>query len=125
MTDRELYEMALDVSKKAYAPYSNYGVGAVLVCDDGTLYTGFNIENASFGATVCAERVALFKAVSEGRRKFTAIAVASAREENCSPCGICRQTLSEFAPELLVIYKWKDGIVKRPLNEILSDSFVM
>jgi cytidine deaminase len=125
MTDRELYEMALDVSKKAYAPYSNYGVGAVLVCDDGTLYTGFNIENASFGATVCAERVALFKAVSEGRRKFTAIAVASEREENCSPCGICRQTISEFAPELLVIYKWKDEIVKRPLNEILFDSFVM
>ena len=67
MTDRELYEMALEVSQNAYAPYSNYFVGAVLVCDDGTLYTGFNIENASFGATVCAERVALFKAVSEGK----------------------------------------------------------
>ena len=125
MTDRELYEMALEVSQNAYAPYSNYFVGAVLVCDDGTLYTGFNIENASFRATVCAERVALFKAVSEGKRKFTAIAVASAREENCSPCGICRQTLSEFAPDLSVIYKWKGEVVKRQLNEMLSDSFVM
>lgn len=125
MSDRELYEMALEVSKNAYAPYSNYHVGAVLVCDDGTLYTGFNIENASFGATVCAERVALFKAVSEGKRNFSVIAVASGREENCSPCGICRQTLSEFAPDLSVIYKWNDEIVKRPLGEILADSFVM
>mgnify|MGYP000664821072 CR=1 FL=1 len=79
MTDRELYEMALEVSQNAYAPYSNYFVGAVLVCDDGTLFTGFNIENASFSPTICAERTAFFKAIYDGHRDFTAIAVCGGK----------------------------------------------
>ena len=82
----------------AYTPYSHFRVGACLVCEDGSVYTGCNIENASYGVTICAERVALFKAVSEGKRTFSLLALTSDSEEITYPCGICRQALGEFCP---------------------------
>lgn len=103
MTDRELVSAALEAMKNAYAPYSRCHVGAALLCEDGSVYTGCNVENASFGATNCAERTAVFKAVSEGKRRFTAVAVVGGKNgkvtETFPPCGICRQVLSEFAAE--------------------------
>lgn len=100
---RELVEQALRARQRAYAPYSKFLVGAALLCADGSVYTGCNIECASYGGTNCAERTALFKAVSEGHRNFTMLAVAGGyaqEEENslkcCPPCGICRQVLAEF-----------------------------
>lgn len=97
----ELFEMAVKARQAAYMPYSHFAVGAALLCADGTVYTGSNIENAAFTPTVCAERVAFFKAVSEGRRDFAAIAVAGgkegdAAEGNLAPCGVCRQVMMEF-----------------------------
>jgi cytidine deaminase len=96
-----LLDMAVKARKTSYMPYSHFSVGAALLCADGTVYTGSNIENASFTPTVCAERVAVFKAVSEGKRDFTAIAVAAGKadeepDELIAPCGVCRQVLMEF-----------------------------
>ena len=100
MTDKELCIAAISAMKNSYSPYSGYKVGAALLCDDETLYTGCNIENASFSPTVCAERVAIFKAISEGKTNFTKIAVAGGKDGNVvgefQPCGVCRQVLSEF-----------------------------
>ena len=101
MEFQELICKALEARQKAYAPYSGFMVGAALLCKDGRIFTGCNIENASYGATNCAERTAFFKAVSEGNREFTAIAIAGGRREAqsleyCAPCGICRQVMSEF-----------------------------
>lgn len=101
MDDKTLFSRALEARAQAYAPYSHFTVGAALLCADGTVYTGCNIENAAFSPTVCAERVAFFKAVSEGRREFTAIAIAGAQEgaapdSPCAPCGVCRQVMAEF-----------------------------
>lgn len=101
MDYRELLDSAETVRQSAYAPYSHFAVGAALLCADGTVYTGSNIENASFTPTVCAERVAVFKAVSEGKRDFSAIAVAAGKEglppdTLIAPCGVCRQVLMEF-----------------------------
>ena len=101
MEFQELICKALEVRQKAYAPYSDFMVGAALLCKDGRIFTGCNIENASYGATNCAERTAFFKAVSEGYREFTAIAIAGGDREAqnlkyCAPCGICRQVMSEF-----------------------------
>lgn len=103
MTDEMLIEAAKRAREKAYVPYSTFPVGAALITEDGTLFTGCNIENASFGLTNCAERTAIFKAVSEGHRKFTAIAVVADTPEACSPCGACRQVMSEFGPDARVI----------------------
>ena len=99
MEDRELVKLAAETRKKAYAPYSGFRVGAALFTGSGRVYTGVNIENASYGATVCAERTAVIKAVSEGENKIEAIAIASDSEEIVFPCGICRQVLSEFGDE--------------------------
>lgn len=103
MNRETLIRAALDARKTAYAPYSHYRVGAALLTQEGEIITGCNIENASYGATNCAERTAVFRAVSAGRRCFTAIAIAGGTEEEPSgyayPCGICRQVLSEFAAE--------------------------
>ena len=95
--------LAQQAMQYAYAPYSNFHVGACLVCQDGSVYTGCNIENASYGATVCAERTALFKAVSEGKRHFTLLAITSDSQSYTFPCGLCRQALSEFAPDLKIL----------------------
>lgn len=107
MTYRELMTLAENARQYSYFPYSNFSVGAALLCSDGTVYTGCNIENSSFSPTVCAERVAVFKAVSEGRRDFSAIAVvggpAGKTLDRCAPCGVCRQVLSEFCGENFVV----------------------
>lgn len=101
---QKLIEIAKEASEKAYSPYSNYKVGASLLTKSGKIYTGCNIENASFGATVCAERVAIFKAVSEGEKDFEMIAIYINDEKHIpSPCGICRQVMMEFAPNLKLI----------------------
>lgn len=113
--DRErLIQLAREVRHQAYAPYSNFRVGAALLGASGRVYTGCNVENISYGLTVCAERVALFKAVSEGEREFRAIAVVT--DNAASPCGACRQVLSEFGRDMEVIIA-QDG---REGYEILS-----
>lgn len=101
MTTRELCDAALEARHRAYVPYSHFAVGAALLCKDGTVFTGCNIENSAFGPTNCAERTAIFKAISEGRRDFAAIAVCGAPDDKepdsiCPPCGVCRQVMSEF-----------------------------
>lgn len=108
MTDIVLYKKAKEAKEKAYAPYSGYKVGAAILTESGQVYTGCNVECASSPCGICAERVALAKAVSEGIRKFSAIAVSGDEERGCTPCGACRQALMEFSPEMKVIYK-KDG----------------
>ncbi|HET9328343.1 MAG TPA: cytidine deaminase [Candidatus Eisenbacteria bacterium] len=110
--------------RRAHAPYSGFAVGAALLAEDGRVFVGVNVENASYGLTVCAERVALWKAVSEGARTFTALAVAGPPRRSASPCGACRQTLAEFAPELRVI--WRDAAgrrTSRSLGQLLPHAF--
>lgn len=124
MTDRELINMAFAALKQAYAPYSGFVVGAALECEDGSVFLGCNIENAAFGDTICAERVAVFKAISEGRRKFRRIAVAANSGTYCMPCGSCRQVMSEFSPELEVLSAREDGrYVSYRLSELLPKRF--
>ena len=100
MTNKELYELAVKAAENAYSKYSGFSVGAALLCDDGEVYTGCNIENSSYPLTNCAERTAIFKAVSEGRKNFRAIAVAGSSDKDfskpCFPCGACLQVISEF-----------------------------
>ena len=122
MTDDRLMELARQAREKAYAPYSHYRVGAALLAEDGTVYTGCNIENAAYGHTMCAERTALFKAVSEGVRRFTKIAVAGSGSAPF-PCGACRQTLYEFAPELDVLVTWDGNVRKTTLAALLPEGF--
>ena len=108
MTPEKLVELAKDAMTHAYAPYSGFKVGAALLCADGTVYCGCNIENAAYGPTNCAERTAVFKAVSEGKRDFAAIAICGGKNgkitDFCPPCGVCRQVLREFCREDFVIY---------------------
>ncbi len=99
----QLVKMALQARENAHAPYSNFKVGAALLASNGKVYTGCNVENATYGLTVCAERVALWKAISEGEREFVRIAVASESERPASPCGACRQLLWEFCRDIEVI----------------------
>ncbi len=102
MTDLELMQCAVEARKMSYAPYSGFRVGAALLGKSGKVYTGCNVENAAYSPTNCAERTAVFKAVSEGEREFTAIAIVGGKGEElaelCAPCGICRQVLAEFCP---------------------------
>lgn len=130
MTDTELMRLALEARKKAYAPYSHYAVGAALCTGGGRVYTGCNIENASYGATNCAERTAFFKAVSEGERQFAAIAIAGGREgeeptEYAFPCGICRQVMAEFCEGEFRILVGKTAEDRKEflLKELLPSSF--
>ena len=128
MSDMELIGAALEAMKNAYAPYSNFLVGAALLCADGSVYTGCNVENATFGATNCAERTAVFKAVSEGKRDFKAIAIVGGKngavDAFCTPCGICRQVLCEFACENLPIVLFDGKNVKtHTLAELLPLAF--
>jgi cytidine deaminase len=124
LNEKELIEEAVKARERAYAPYSGFPVGAALLAVDGRVFTGSNVENASYGLTMCAERVALFKAVSEGAREFTAIAI-SCGEGACAPCGACRQVLSEFAPDLLVIMTDGEGkkVRRGTLSALLPLSF--
>ena len=124
MTDRELVELAFTMLERSYVPYSHFPVGAALECEDGTVFTGCNVENAAYGSTICAERTALVKAVSEGRRAFVRLAVVGNSEDYCWPCGACRQMLYEFAPELTVLVARKDHeFVRLPLHGLLPHGF--
>lgn len=120
----QLIQAALAARRNAYAPYSQYQVGAALVADDGRIFNGCNVENASYGATICAERTALVKAISDGARAFSACVVATA-DGRGSPCGICRQVLFEFAPNLLVLTVDQHGQLIRSytLRDLLLDGF--
>lgn len=122
VTDETLLAMAREAMQRSYSPYSHYPVGAALLCADGRVFQGCNIENASFGLTNCAERTAVFKAVSEGAVEFTTIAIAS-RESAPWPCGACRQVLNEFAPNIRVLVTWKGGVEEAKLSELLPHGF--
>ena len=120
-----LLEKAYEGRENAYAPYSNFKVGAAVLAENGKIYTGCNIENASYGATNCAERTAIFKAISEGNRKICAIAIVGADDEYTYPCGICRQVIAEFADkntEIILGKKSLEYIVKT-FAEILPGAF--
>ena len=124
MTDQELVERAFAMHQFSYAPYSKFPVGAALLCEDGTVFTGCNVENAAFGSTICAERTAACKAVSEGRRDFVRIAVYGDGEHYCYPCGACRQFLAEFAPDMEVLSAMGGGrYVSNRLSELMPYTF--
>ena len=125
MTKEKLIACAKEAAAYAYAPYSKFTVGAALLTTKGKIYTGCNIENASYGATNCAERTAIFKAVSEGERKFVAIAVVAGDGSTAYPCGICLQVMNEFMPEGEVILEEKGEIVTYSLTELLPKGFVL
>ena len=122
--DSELMDMAKEAMKSAYAPYSHFSVGAAVETDDGEVYCGCNIENSSYGATICAERTAISKAVSEGYRRITRIAICDSNNSFAWPCGICRQVMSEFAVEdFYVILEDNGKISNFSLKELLPNSF--
>ncbi len=123
INDQQLVAAAIAASQHAYIPYSRYAVGAALLAGDGTLYTGCNVESASFSPTICAERTALVKAISEGQRDFMAVAVAT--RDAGSPCGVCRQLLYEFSPSMRVILADLDGNLRltTTLEELLPHGF--
>ena len=125
MTDQALVDLAFTMLERSYAPYSHFPVGAALLCEDGAVFTGCNVENAAYGSCICAERTALVKAVSEGRRGgFVKLAVVGRGEDYCWPCGACRQALYEFAPELTVLAARGDGdFVRTSLGELLPRGF--
>ena len=125
MTDRELVELAFTMLERSYVPYSGFPVGAALECAGGAVFTGCNVENAAYGSTICAERTALVKAVSEGHRDdWAALAVAGRGEDWCWPCGACRQMLYEFAPGLRVLAARADGTFRQAaLSELLPHAF--
>ena len=128
MAPEELIGMAKEAMAQAYAPYSGYFVGAALLAADGKIYTGCNIENASFSPTICAERTAFAKAVSEGQRKFSAIAVCGGKEgviqDAFPPCGVCRQVMAEFCDKDFIIYlATPSGFQEFTLADLLPHSF--
>ncbi len=123
MTKNHLIEKAKEVSRKAYAPYSNYKVGAALLTESGKVYTGCNIENSSYGLTNCAERTAVFKAVSEGEMKFEEMVIYADSPNLPTPCGACRQVLSEFGPKLkITIISNKEQLITS-ISELLPLGF--
>ena len=119
--DTKLLTLAKESMSRSYSPYSQYPVGAALHCTDGRIFQGCNIENASFGLTNCAERTAVFKAVSEGATSFDTIAIAA--KTKAWPCGACRQVLNEFAPDIRVLITWDDHVEEKTLSELLPESF--
>ena len=126
MNNKELLSIAREASKKAYVPYSKFAVGAALECKGGKIFTGCNIENAALGDTICAERTAVVKAISEGCREFVRIAVFAESEGYCMPCGSCRQFLSEFdrEGEMEVLAARADGrYVSYRLRQLLPYTF--
>lgn len=123
-TQQQLIEHASKVRENAYAPYSDYAVGAALLLDNGDIITGVNVENSSFGGTVCAERSAVFTAVSQGFRNFKSIAVVTDSSPPAAPCGFCRQVLAEFAPDLpIILSNTKGEITETNLNALLPMQF--
>ena len=125
MTDADLLAAATAARERAYAPYSRFSVGAALACDDGTIVAGCNVENASYGMTMCAERTAIFAAVASGRTRFRAIAVAGPPGVTTPPCGACRQVLAEFGRDLRVLYTTIDGHEATTVDALLPATFVL
>lgn len=130
MNNTELIKEAFAAREKAYSPYSGFSVGAALLCKNGKIYTGCNIENSGYSATNCAERTAFFKAVSEGENEFVKIAVVGGEKDKpienyCPPCGICRQVMKEFcAPDFeIIMAKSEDDFVSMTLSELLPMAF--
>jgi len=124
ITDVDLYKLARKAARNAYAPFSGFRVGAAILTTTGEIFTGVNVENSSYGATICAERVACAKAISEGFRNFEAIAVATYSGDQAAPCGMCRQFLFEFAPNLKVITgRDEENIEVTSLDELLPKGF--
>ena len=124
MEPEKLVEIALRARERAYAKYSGFRVGAALLTKSGRVFTGVNVENASYGLTVCAERVAVFKAISEGEREFVAIAIASDSSEKTVPCGACRQVLYEFSEDMDVIMANRNGDYETvKLKDLLPKGF--
>lgn len=127
MTDLELMERAIEAREQAYAPYSYFRVGAALLSADGRVFCGCNVENAAYTPTCCAERIAFFRAVSEGAREFSAIAIAGGKDKTlalCTPCGVCRQVMAEFSrPDFRVILGDGVGIFATTLGDLLPMAF--
>lgn len=120
---QKLMDCAIKARENAYSPYSHFAVGAALLCEDGTLFEGCNIENASYGLTNCAERTAIFKAVSECHIKFKALAVVADTEGPCAPCGACRQVMAEFKIPLIIMGNLMGNIKIVTIEELLPFSF--
>lgn len=124
-----LCQKAIDMRAVSYAPYSDFLVGSAVLLEDGSIYTGCNIENSAFGPSICAERTAIFKAVSEGKRDFAAIAIAGGKRGNelqyCAPCGVCRQVMREFCKSSfkICLAKSADDYKEFTLGELLPESF--
>ena len=129
MTDKELYNLAIRAMEHSYSPYSDCKVGAALLCKNGKVFTGTNIENAAFGPTVCAERVAVFKAISEGEKEFSKIAVVGGKNGIIkgifAPCGVCRQVLREFCADDfdILLGETEDAFKRVTLKDLLPLSF--
>lgn len=124
METKELLRIAHEASTKAHAPYSRFHVGTALLASSGNVYDGCNIENSSFGVTICAERVAMVKAVSCGEREFEALAIVASSKEFTYPCGLCRQFMSEFGINLKIIVEQGSEIREHKLRELLPYAFV-
>lgn len=125
MSDKELMQAAKEAYANSYAPYSHFQVGAALLTKGGRLYQGCNIENASYGATNCAERTAIFKAVSEGEREFERLAVAAADGSTAYPCGICLQVIHEFMPEGRILLEKEGELISFSVKELLPHGFAL
>ena len=125
MDYKRLSKIAIDARENAYVPYSKFKVGAAVLTADGSIYTGCNIENASYGATNCAERTAIFKAISEGHKKIKAIAIVGDMSTNTYPCGICRQVIAEFATKdiRIILVKNEENYIIKTMDEILPCAF--
>ncbi len=124
MNEKVLVQKAIEAQKNSYSPYSGFSVGAALLCADGEIFTGVNVENVSFGLTNCAERTAFFKAISEGKRSFEAIAIVGG-DTFLPPCGACRQVMAEFCDEKfrVIFAKNENDYIVKTLGEILPFSF--
>jgi len=126
ITDSELIEAAKAVRENAYAPFSEFKVGSALLSDDGEIITGSNVESASYGLTVCAERVAVWNAISQGKRKITKLAVVADTEDLTPPCGVCRQIIWEFGGDIPVIFSNLNGKTETvQMKDLLPRAFDM
>lgn len=126
MTYEELMQKAIEVSKNSYSPYSKFAVGACVLTEDNSVYTGCNFENSSFGMTICAERNAIGSAIADGKRKIKAVAIYSPNQDNCTPCGACRQVIHEFCEndnDVDIILKNGDNLKIYTLAQLLPESW--
>jgi len=122
-----LMEKAKEASKNSYSKYSKFAVGACVLAGSGKMYQGCNVENSSYGLTICAERCAIFKAISEGEREIQAVAIYSPNQENCAPCGACRQVIYEFAPDgnAIVVTEKNNELILNNINKLLPEGFLL